>query len=615
MAVAPPAKVALLYSSASDIWTLGDNLAYGFDRMHTWLALTHAQVPVDVVAARQVERGMLKDYTVCYLSGPNLTRAAATNLREWVAGGGTLWLSADAASRDEYNRPLDTLDDLLPAVRDASQARPTSGPGRYLRYVASLGTFAWQGGTGSVLSVRQTLAPREGAAVLATFGDGSPAIVRGSAGKGRIYCVGMLPALDYIRKALDARFALEELARTNAAALPPEAAVMLERSYNPWEYPAATRDLITTPVREAGVVCPVRCSVPLVDAVYMPHEKGILVPLANYVNTPLTNVTLNVEVAGEVERVESARRGGLRGRDRRRDRLSARLGQGTAHRDHVRRDVRHLHTADGQTRMQQQPCPDHLHRFFHLGKRPIRLLDNLRILLLLKLLEMLRDDRAFQLVVLAHRLKLEQQTLLHGPRRDTRWIERLNQPQRPFPHRAVHLLPDLVIQVRERRPEVPIRLQMVDDHLAAAVRQIVRLDQIPLRGQVIVQRHLAGRCIAQSLKLGVLVVKVRPPRAVIRILRRVELRIHALEPLEIIAVRVVVLNDQLALRLRHRRFRLRSRRLGLAVIARLAKLQHRVLLHLLIDPLLQRRQRKLQNLHRLDHPRSQLQLLFEPQLL
>ena len=43
----------------------------------------------------------------------------------------------------------------------------------------------------------------------------------------------------------------------------------------------------------------------------MPHEKGILVPLANYVNTPLTNVTLNVEVAGEVERVESARRGGL----------------------------------------------------------------------------------------------------------------------------------------------------------------------------------------------------------------------------------------------------------------------------------------------------------------
>ena len=171
--------------------------------------------------------------------------------------------------------------------------------------------FAWQGGTGSVLSVRQTLAPREGAAVLATFGDGSPAIVRGSAGKGRIYCAGMLPALDYIRKALDARFALEELARTNAAALPPEAAVMLERSYNPWEYPAATRDLITTPVREAGVVCPVRCSVPLVDAVYMPHEKGILVPLANYVNTPLTNVTLNVEVAGEVERVESARRGGL----------------------------------------------------------------------------------------------------------------------------------------------------------------------------------------------------------------------------------------------------------------------------------------------------------------
>ena len=37
-----PAEVALLYSSSSDIWTMQENLAYGFDRMHTWLALTHA---------------------------------------------------------------------------------------------------------------------------------------------------------------------------------------------------------------------------------------------------------------------------------------------------------------------------------------------------------------------------------------------------------------------------------------------------------------------------------------------------------------------------------------------------------------------------------------------
>src|SRR5690606_4755970 len=50
-----PAEVALFYSSASDAWTHKRNLAFGFERMHTWLALTHAQVPVDVVHESEVE--------------------------------------------------------------------------------------------------------------------------------------------------------------------------------------------------------------------------------------------------------------------------------------------------------------------------------------------------------------------------------------------------------------------------------------------------------------------------------------------------------------------------------------------------------------------------------
>src|SRR5207237_948347 len=112
-----PAKVALLYSSSSDIWTVHDNLAYGFDRMHTWLALSHAQVPVDIVSEKQAATGALDNYQVCYLGGPNLTRAAAEKLKTWVENGGTLWLTAGAACRDEYNRNLAILNDILPAER------------------------------------------------------------------------------------------------------------------------------------------------------------------------------------------------------------------------------------------------------------------------------------------------------------------------------------------------------------------------------------------------------------------------------------------------------------------------------------------------------------------
>jgi hypothetical protein len=99
------AQTALLYSSASDAWDVGGNLAYGFDRMHTWLALAHDQVPVDVVHETQAAADALKGYKVCYLSGRNLAQDAAEKLKQWVSEGGTLWLTAGAATRDEFNRP------------------------------------------------------------------------------------------------------------------------------------------------------------------------------------------------------------------------------------------------------------------------------------------------------------------------------------------------------------------------------------------------------------------------------------------------------------------------------------------------------------------------------
>ncbi len=71
-----PAEIAILDSSSSDIWTM-NNFSYGFDRMHTWLALTHAQTPVDIVPEYEVAEGQLAKYRVCYLSGPAIVAAPA----------------------------------------------------------------------------------------------------------------------------------------------------------------------------------------------------------------------------------------------------------------------------------------------------------------------------------------------------------------------------------------------------------------------------------------------------------------------------------------------------------------------------------------------------------
>ena len=311
-AMPAPAKVALLYSSASDVWTVEGNFAFGFDRMHTWLALAHAQMPVDIVSEGQAAKRMLDGYSVCYLSGPNLTRAAAEKLRQWVQNGGTLWLTAGAALRDEFNRPLNVLDDILPAKRgDVAELQSFHSSGRSLATLAAKDEVQWDGSTADVLSVKQSLAPREGSAVLATFKDKSPALVRGKAGKGAVYCAGFLPALAYIKPALDARNALQKKVTDGLALSASEAkeAPLLERTSNPWKFPENVRELLLAPVRAAKVTPPLTCSAPLVDAVFMPHEKGILIPLANYTAEPIAQLTLRVSVPRAITSAESASHG------------------------------------------------------------------------------------------------------------------------------------------------------------------------------------------------------------------------------------------------------------------------------------------------------------------
>lgn len=311
-AMPAPAQVAILYSSASDAWTVGDTFAYGFDRMHTWMALTHAQVPVDIVAERQVERDLLQNYRVCYLSGPNLTRAAAAKLKRWVQAGGTLWLTAGAAMRDEFDRPMDVLDEILPALRSelqSLQAFPYSG--RYLATLAAKDEARWESGHAAVLAAKQPLTANPGSKTIATFQNGAAALVSAPAGKGSVTCSGFLPALSYIKPALDHRAALQKKIddKSVLAAAEQREAALLERSYNPWKFPAAVRDLILAPVREAKIAPPIRCSHALVDAVFMLHDRAILIPLANYTLEPIARLTLQVTVPRRVVKAESAIRG------------------------------------------------------------------------------------------------------------------------------------------------------------------------------------------------------------------------------------------------------------------------------------------------------------------
>lgn len=308
--------VGIVYSSSADIWTIGRTNSYGFDRMFTWMALTHRHIPVDFLSEKMVAESNLSNYRVLYLSGPNLTQAAATKLLGWVKQGGVLVLSVAAASRDAYNRPLNTLDEILPATRsEIDEFQHFQGAGGSLDYLTPKGSVVStdKKATLDVLSARQTLTLKPGSQLLASYEDGTPASATVRIGRGVIYQAGFFPGLAYMYPALKARKKLEQASgKPNMSDIPDPSKVvpteaLLQRSHSPWQYPTAIRELIVNPVVATGVPLPIQCNVPLVDAVLMEGEKGAVVPLSNYTLQPLASVTLTVTTKRPVERVESVR--------------------------------------------------------------------------------------------------------------------------------------------------------------------------------------------------------------------------------------------------------------------------------------------------------------------
>ena len=313
-----PSEVAFLYSTTSDIWTLGRNELYGHDRMHSYLALMHAQVPVDFLGEEDVVEGRLTPYKALYVFGPNLRQDAAGPIVEWTEAGGTLYLAAGAATADRYNlsaKPLDAELDLSRGPVETLKAY--TGPGRFLRGLAPQGSVTLDRGTADLLGVRQALDAQAtpDASVLARSDDGAPLAIRCRRGSGTVFAVGFMPGISYIRKALLTRDA--DKARTpmpgdklgipgmdSGIKLPPH-----ERSYNPATYPNAEREFLLLPVQQAKVVRPVELSHPLVEAFYLEGPQGAVVTLANYGLRPIGKLRVIIRTGRRAQRIESVRHG------------------------------------------------------------------------------------------------------------------------------------------------------------------------------------------------------------------------------------------------------------------------------------------------------------------
>jgi len=84
----PAAQVAISFFKSHELWQ--HDIAIQVERRNTYLALTHANYPVDFLDEAMVEEGKLNRYKVFYLVDSNLSQVAAERIKNWVERGGVL---------------------------------------------------------------------------------------------------------------------------------------------------------------------------------------------------------------------------------------------------------------------------------------------------------------------------------------------------------------------------------------------------------------------------------------------------------------------------------------------------------------------------------------------
>ncbi|HUS90368.1 MAG TPA: hypothetical protein VM695_00915, partial [Phycisphaerae bacterium] len=316
-----PAEVAVVKPRTSELWM---RLARSPAREAAWenakwtyTALQHAHVPVDAIDEEMLATDDLSRYKVIYVSGPNVTRAAARKLAEWVDDGGTLCTSGGGLARDEANRPLSDLAAVLGLARrgecemyyqvslyGAGAIEPYDDARRRLADVpagAKLTAAAPFETAFTPIVGREVLQPAEGTKVLAKFADGAAAVTCCQHGKGRAYVVGVFGGLEY------------------------SAAVRNDRFNMARQFDAGLRRLVAAPALER-VRPAVDASVPTIEGVLLrnPATGRRAVTLANWAYrvtaqrrqgrrvsnvtgiVPAEGVRLSIRGAGPVGKVTSA---------------------------------------------------------------------------------------------------------------------------------------------------------------------------------------------------------------------------------------------------------------------------------------------------------------------
>jgi hypothetical protein len=311
-------NIAIVFPQASQVWDEDARVpAYIWELYGLHFALKHENYSVDFVDDFGLEAGDLskRQYSVVYVTAPNLSVRAQRALVDWVAKGGTVVLAPGACAADELNEPCIELRRWIGA-QQGTVARV--GPPHFSQatnLVRELVNFhpataanspAEPDRSFAVAELSPWSAVAQTTRVVAQLKDGRPAVVEAKHQQGRIIAFAYWPGIAYWLTP----------DRSNPRKLP-----------QGWADEA--RKVITWPARLANTPRHVQVSEPGVEAIVLDSPRGMAVTLLNWTGKPLATLDLAIKTPanskGTWGTVTSVTRGALEAQRNVADTLQLRL--------------------------------------------------------------------------------------------------------------------------------------------------------------------------------------------------------------------------------------------------------------------------------------------------
>lgn len=275
-------KIASGISDATNGNMNGSTVDYMAEVFNLYLALQHANVPVEFVDEDNLTPTKLRELKVLYVTEPNVPIEGQKGLLAWVQEGGTLVTVSGAARKDRYDEPSDGLMKEL-GIREAPRERMLVPNTMSLKVTAigkgAIGPFEAVGIRGKMdADVDDTFA---------AFDDGASAIVRRGVGKGQAWHFAWMPGLSYWKSQ-----------KGKADKLPVG-------------FSESIRNYILAPVRAARVVPPVETDRAFVEAPMLVSKQGAAVTLLNWTGETVNDLGIVLRTPFPPRQIESVRLGKL----------------------------------------------------------------------------------------------------------------------------------------------------------------------------------------------------------------------------------------------------------------------------------------------------------------